>query len=152
MLEVAGRGIRTKCGKHTETVGACQGELRVGLCWALTQTVPDLAGEVGCVRGWPFLVWGGRTEQEDFLKKKKTLRDTVGNSPAAAAPVSSLPGCLVLPQGCEGYRAQILSTRGRVHTRLRRQAPTGESATQRDMRPKAPGRVQIKEGPVHAHP
>ena len=32
-----------------------------------------------------------RIEQEDFLKKKKTLEDTLGNSPAAATPVSSPP-------------------------------------------------------------
>ena len=40
-----------KCGKHTETVGASWGELRVGPCGVLTQTVTSLAGEVGCVRG-----------------------------------------------------------------------------------------------------
>ena len=37
----------------------------------------------------PFLVWSGRIEQEDFPQKKKALRGTLGNSPAAAGPVSS---------------------------------------------------------------
>ena len=39
----------------------------------------------------PFLVWSSKTEQEDFLKKKKIQRGTLGNSPAATAPASSSP-------------------------------------------------------------
>ena len=62
----------------------------------------------------PFLVWSGRIEQEDFLKKKRTLGGTLENSPAATASVSSPPPAL--PQGCGGYQAQILSTGRRVHT------------------------------------
>ena len=65
----------------------------------------------------PFLVWSGRIEQEDFPKKKKTLRGTLGNSPAAA------------DLGCGGYRAQILSTgwggEARVHTRDHRHSLGG---------------------------
>ena len=36
---------------------------------------------------------GHSIEQEDFLKKKKTIGGTLGNSPAATAPVFSPPGC-----------------------------------------------------------
>ena len=51
-------------------MGDSWGELRVGPSQALTQTLPGLAGEVGCVRGQA-LVWSGRIEQEEFLTKKK---------------------------------------------------------------------------------
>ena len=45
-----------------------------------------------CERTGPSLFRGNRRiEQEDFPKKKKTHRGTLGNSPAATAPVSSLP-------------------------------------------------------------
>ena len=53
-----------------ETVVTGWGELRVGPYWALTRIVPGLVGEVGCGRGQA-LVWRGRLEQEEFLKKKK---------------------------------------------------------------------------------
>ena len=123
-----------------ETIGARSRELRVGPCGALTWTVPGLAGEVGCVRGQALPC----IEQQDwaggFSQKEKDPGGTLGNSPAAAVPVSSPPSCLVLLQGCGRY-GQILSNRGRVHTTPRPQAPTRESATQRDVRPNAPGRV-----------
>ena len=44
-------GEQGRSSKPTEIVGASWGELRAGLCGALAQTVPALAGEVGCVRG-----------------------------------------------------------------------------------------------------
>ena len=40
-----------RSGKHTETVGTNWGELRVGPSGALSQTVPSLAGDMGCGRG-----------------------------------------------------------------------------------------------------
>ena len=40
--------------KPTETVGAGWGQLRVGPCGVLIQTVPGLAGEMGCVRRQAF--------------------------------------------------------------------------------------------------
>ena len=46
-----------------------------------------------CERTGPSLYGGSsRIEQEDFPKKKKSLRGTLENSPAAAVPVSSPPG------------------------------------------------------------
>ena len=51
LIEVRGRGIRTKCGKHRKTVGAGWGDLRIGPYEVLTMAVSGLAGEVGCVRG-----------------------------------------------------------------------------------------------------
>ena len=87
-----------------ETMGTGWGELRVGPCGTLTQRVPSLAGEVGCVRGQALPCMEGHSiEQEDFLKKKKTLRGTLGNTPAAAPPVSSplghLPGSVHIDRG-----------------------------------------------------
>ena len=79
-------------------MGAGWGDLRVWPCGALTRTVPGLDGEAGCVRGQTLPCTEGaregRIEQEDSLKKKKTLGGTLGNSPAATAPVSSPPGHL----------------------------------------------------------
>ena len=49
-----------------------------------------------------FLLWSGRIEHEDFFKKKNTLGSTLGNSPAAAAPVSSPPTCPAFPWNCGG--------------------------------------------------
>ena len=40
-------------------------------CWAMTWIVLGLVGEVGDGEDRPFLVWSGRLEQEEFLKKKK---------------------------------------------------------------------------------
>ena len=137
-------------GKHRENVGMGWGELRVGLCGALTRTAPGLAGEVGCVRAQALPC----TEQKDFLKKKETVGGSLGNS-AAAAPVSSPPGCPPSPpRGLCGasspnpkHRAggsahlgepEITGTYQGVYTPWadpRPQAPTGESATCRDLRP-----------------
>ena len=59
----------------------------------LTRTAPGLAGEVGCVRGQALPCTEGATgsSRRIFPKKKKTLWGTLGNSPAATAPVSSPP-------------------------------------------------------------
>ena len=59
----------------------------------LTWTAPGLAGEVGCVRGQALPYTQGATElsRRIFPQKKKTLWRTLGNSPAATAPVSSPP-------------------------------------------------------------
>ena len=74
-----------------ETVGARLGRVESWAVWG-----PDLDSPWSSWRGGlyertgPSLYgWGGRIEQEDFLKKKKTLRGTLGNSAAAAATVSS---------------------------------------------------------------
>ena len=79
----------------------------------------------------PFLVCSSRIE-EDFLKKKKTLRDTLGNSPAAAAPVSSPPGCPELPRGFRGIEPKSEALAGWDEYLwgwgwLRPQPPTRES-------------------------
>ena len=65
----------------------------MGLCVILAWTVPGLAGEVGCVRGQALPCMEGATgsSRRIFPKKKKTLWGTLGNSPAATAPVSSRP-------------------------------------------------------------
>ena len=72
-------------------MGIGWGELKVGPFVALTQTAPSLAGEVGCVRGQALPCMEGVTgvRRRIFPKKKKTLGSTLGNSPAATAPVSS---------------------------------------------------------------
>ena len=80
--------------------------------------------------------WGGRIEQEDFLKKKKTLRGTLGNSAAAAATVSSptsRPPCVSAglwgassPNPKHGVGGVESAHRG--GGRPRPQAPTWESA------------------------
>ena len=86
-----------------ETIGARSRELRVGPCGALTWTVPGLAGEVGCVRGQALPC----IEQQDwaggFSQKEKDPGGTLGNSPAAAVPVSSPPSCLS-KWGCGGHQ------------------------------------------------
>ena len=142
------------------------GELTVGPCGTLTQTVPGLTREVGCVRGQALPCMEGHSiEQEDFLKKKKTLRGTLGNSPAAISPVSSPPRH---PSGECVHRPGSVCTASWRELRL--QAPTrgvcratglgletGECAhppgsvrtsSGRELRPQAPGRVRINEGPV----
>ena len=88
---------------NPQTVGAHQGELRVGPCGALTQRVPGLAERWAEREDKPFLVWSGRLEQEYFLKKKKTLGGTLGNSTTATAPISFPPSRPALPQVCGGY-------------------------------------------------
>ena len=110
MLEVAGRGIRTKCGKHTETVGAGWGELRVGPRGALTRTVPYLAREGGCVRGQALPCREGATalSRRIFPKRKRPSGALWGT---LQSPLH--PGCQALPQGCGGNQAQILSTKHR---------------------------------------
>ena len=67
--------------------------MKVGPCATLTLTVPGLAGEVGYVRGQALPCMEGVTgvRRRIFPKKKKTLGSTLGNSPAATAPVSSPP-------------------------------------------------------------
>ena len=78
--------------------------------------------ELGCVGPWPgqspvelerwavwedrpFFVWSSRFEQEVFLKKKKTLGVTLGNSCAATAPVFSPPGSPALSQVSGAHQA-----------------------------------------------
>ena len=86
-------------------MGTGWGDLRVGPCGTLTQRVPSLAGEVGCVRGQALPCMEGHSiEQEDFLKKKKTLRGTLGNSTAATAPVSSPPSHPPIQGACAPTR------------------------------------------------
>ena len=60
----------------------------------------------------------------------------MGRSPVVEAPVLTPPGCLALPWGCGG-----------ISPNPKHQE---ESATLRDLRPQAPRRVQITEGPVCA--
>ena len=81
----------------------------------------------------PFLVWIGRIEQEDFLKKTKTLRGHFGEFPCSNSSIllsSQLSGT---PSGLWG-----LSSPNLKHW--------GESA---HLRPQAPRRVLITEGPMH---
>ena len=117
MPEVAGSGIRTKWktqGYHTRW-------LRIVESWAardLTQTAPSLTEEVSCVRGQALPCTEGAmgSGRRIFPKKKKTLWGTLGNSPAATAPVSSPPhhpsgDCVhLLSEGAETTG----TTRGRV--------------------------------------
>ena len=99
-------------------MGIGWGELKVGPFVALTQTAPSLAGEVGCVRGQALPCMEGVTgvRRRIFPKKKKTLGSTLGNSPAATAPVSSPThhqsgNCAhLISEGAE----TIGTTRGRV--------------------------------------
>ena len=68
-----------------------------------------------CERTGPSLYGGScRIEQEDFPKKKKTLGGTLGNFPAATAPVSSPPNHppICIPTEVWGYGDQIQSTGG----------------------------------------
>ena len=75
-----------------ETVGAGWGEWTFGPCATLTHSPwPSWRGRL-CERTGPSLYGGShRIEQKDFSKEKKTLGGTLGNSPAAPAPVSSPP-------------------------------------------------------------
>ena len=136
--------------------------------WSSDSTVPVYL-ERWAEREWTgHSLYGrsGRTEQEDFLKKKKTLGALWGILlQQQLQPPLHRDTHLALPQGCGGYQAQILSIGVSAHLRpqapnrehviltwMRPQTLTRESATQRDMRPKAPGREPIKEGPTCAHP
>ena len=91
-------------------------------------------------------------EQEDFSPQKKTLWGTLGNSPAATAPVSSPPchpsgNCAhLISEGAE--TAGI--TQGRVPSDEECAHPPWSVCTssRRELRPQAPGRVRIKEGSV----
>ena len=131
-----------------ETVGTRWGELRVGLCGALTWTVPGLAGEVGCVRGQAFPCMEGAA---GFSPKEKDpqghFREFFCSHSSSLLPTRQ--PCA--PTGMQGILSPNPKHGGRVHTTPRPQAPTGESTTQRDLRPQALGRVRIKEGPVRAH-
>ena len=115
------------------------------------------------------------SSRRSFPKKKKTLWGTLGNSPAATAPVpspphhSSLRDCAhLISEGAETTG----TTRGRVPSNwecayplgsartsslreLRLQEPPGGgcsangsvcTSSRRELRPQEPGRVQIKEG------
>ena len=110
-------------------MGASWGEVRARPCGPLTRTVPIYLERWTVWEDRPFLVQRGRTEQEDFLKKKKkkwkqkeTLFGSLGNSSATTAPTP-----LHWPARC--------SRRGVWGTE-----PTSE----------APGRVHPTEGPVSA--
>ena len=132
--------------------------MKVGPLGTLTQTAPGLAGEVGCVRGQALPCTEGATgvSRRIFPQKKKTLRGTLGNSPAATAPVSSPPchpwgDCVHLIS--EGAETQA-PTRGgcpvtrSVPSNQEYAHPPGSvyTSSQRELRPQAPGRVRIKEG------
>ena len=82
-------------------MGAPWGELRVGPCGALSRRSQSSWRSGLRERTDPSLYRGSpRIEQEDFPKKKKTLGDTLGNSPIATATVSSPPGHLPIPAVC----------------------------------------------------
>ena len=74
-------------------MGTDWGDLRVGPCGTLTQTVPGLAGEVGCVRGQalPCMVGAAGLSRRIFPKRKRPSGALWG-FPAATASVSSPPG------------------------------------------------------------
>ena len=149
-------------------MGASWGDLRIGPYEVLTMAVSGLAGEVGCVRGQalPCTEGAAGLSRRIFSKRKRPSGSLWGILlQQQLRSVFSPPGHLALPWGCGGHWAQILNTRGRVHTwdhrhrlgsmgTLGRPCTTtlkGESATQRNVRPQALGRVQIKEGPTHGH-
>ena len=126
--------------------------------WAVCNpdpTAPRLAGEVGYVRGQALPCKEGATglSRRIFRKKKKTLWGTLGNSPAATAPVSSPPhhpsgDCVhLISEGAETTG----TTRGRLPSNRECAQQTGSAHTssRRELRPQAPGRVQIKEGSAH---
>ena len=76
-------------------MGAGQGELRVGPCWALMGTVPGLAREVSCARGQAL----SYTEQQDsaggFSQKEKDPRGHCGKlscSSTSSLLSTPLPG------------------------------------------------------------
>ena len=102
-----------------ETVVTGWGELRVGPYWALTRIVPGLVGEVGCGRGQA-LVWRGRLEQEEFLKKKKCKKR---HSATGEFPYSSRFGLLPTQprsaphSGTEGPSEPTPEAPGKVCTR-----------------------------------
>ena len=101
------------------------GRVRVGLCWALTRTVPQSSWRGGhCERTGPSLYGAAGLSRRNFSERKsenkETLGDSLGNSPAAAAPVSSPTRLLVLPLWGGGHRAHIRGTKeweqqGRPH-------------------------------------
>ena len=105
-------------------MGAGWGELKVELCVTLTQTVLGLAGEVGCVRGQalPCTEGGRGSSRRIFPEKKKTLWGTLGNSPAAKAPVSSPPrhpsgDCAhLISEGAENTGTWEIANQGRLCT------------------------------------
>ena len=83
-------------------------------------------------------MWSSRIEQEDFLKKKKTLGGTLGNSPAGTPQVSSPPATRHSHRGVGGIEPKSAAP-GRVRTSGRPgpQAPgTKESA--HHIRPQIP--------------
>ena len=72
LLEVAGRGIRMKCGKHMETTGTGWGELRVGLCWALMPDSTQSSWRGGlCERTGPSLYGVAVLSRRIFSKRKR---------------------------------------------------------------------------------
>ena len=110
------------------------GELRVGPGRTLTQTVPGLAGEVGCVRGQAFPCTEGATglSRRIFQKRKR--------------PLVALWGIPLQQQLQSPLHPATHPSREHVH-------PPGSVCTssQRELRPQEPGRVQIKEGSAHTH-
>ena len=121
-------------------MGAGQGELKVGPPVILTRTATSLAGEGNCVRGQALPCTEGATgsNRRIFPKKKKTLWGTLGNSPAATAPVSSPT------RHPSGNSAHLISegaettgtTRGRVPSNQECAHPPGNAHTsfQRELR------------------
>ena len=104
-----------------KTQGDCGRWIRRVESWACaiqTQTAPGLAGDRGCMRGQALPCTEGATgsSRRIFPQKKKTLWGSLGNSPAATAPVSSVPhhrleDCVhLISEGAETTG----TTRGRV--------------------------------------
>ena len=93
--------VACSCREGNKTKWKTQGDCRhwrrrvkVGPPAIMTQTAPGLAGDMGCVReqALPCTEGARGSNRRIFPKKKKTLWGTLGNSPAATAPVSSPPG------------------------------------------------------------
>ena len=74
-----------------------------------------------CERSGPSLYGVAGLSRRNFSKrkseKKETLSGSLENSPAAAAPDSSPPGCGVLQWRYGGHRAHIRGTKESVHLR-----------------------------------
>ena len=106
-----------------------------------------------CERTGPSLYGAAGLSRRIFSKRKRHSGGSLGNSPAAAAPVSSLPGCPALLQGCGGAQSpnhwgECTPWGGlRLHPRH-----WGVCAPWRDLRPQELGRVGTMEVHTRAHP
>ena len=116
-----------------------------------------------CERTGPSLYGGShRIEQQDFSKNKKTLRGHFGKLPYSnsSSLISTPPptqGLCASNSACPQLILEGAETTGTYHWSVPSDwecaHPPGSVCTssRRELRPQAPGRVQIKEGSVCTH-